>query len=323
MKTALVLTGGGANGAFQAAAERVLREEGGMGWSVVSGTSAGALNGAMIAQGKYAEVAELWETIRTTDVLRTPGLWSLVRLLFGRQGLLSNDPLLGLLREHVDRDRLRGPGSVPFHFSVVDLEEGRVLRLTGEEATPELVLASTAIPGVWAPVRATVRGRERLLADGMVLDNVPVEAVLGHDVDRVVVVSTAPLHSDVVGRPFTKPGRYPSVAHVVARALEVAYAGLRRADLDPFLLVNRLVAQAEAQGAELWSPVGEGAGGGPGAAPTRYRRFEAVVVQPDRPLGNPLDFSRARLTDVMLAGERAARRALEALGDRAVAQEGA
>lgn len=58
----LVLSGGGARGAFQVGVWKVLREEGlGGDPDVVSGTSAGALNGALIAAGlSPEEMLEFW-----------------------------------------------------------------------------------------------------------------------------------------------------------------------------------------------------------------------------------------------------------------------
>lgn len=70
-KTALVLSGGGFRGAFQAGALKVLKEN----WSridpanpsmkfhIVSGVSAGALNGLLVAQNKFDELLELWDKI--------------------------------------------------------------------------------------------------------------------------------------------------------------------------------------------------------------------------------------------------------------------
>jgi NTE family protein len=59
-KTALVLTGGGAKGAFQFGAEQYAREVKGYEWDVIAGVSVGALNGTMLAMHKYRELEELW-----------------------------------------------------------------------------------------------------------------------------------------------------------------------------------------------------------------------------------------------------------------------
>ena len=49
MKTALVLSGGGAKGAFQFMAEKYAREVKGYKWDIIAGVSVGALNSTFIA----------------------------------------------------------------------------------------------------------------------------------------------------------------------------------------------------------------------------------------------------------------------------------
>ena len=66
-KTALVLSGGGSRGAYQAGVWQALREMG-IPVHMVVGTSVGAINGAAIAQGAFSEARELWRSLETTKV---------------------------------------------------------------------------------------------------------------------------------------------------------------------------------------------------------------------------------------------------------------
>ncbi len=76
-KTALVLSGGGAKGAFQVGAEKYAREVKGYHWDIIAGVSVGALNGSMLAMAKYDRLFEIWNTI-SSDKVYTGGfnLWS-------------------------------------------------------------------------------------------------------------------------------------------------------------------------------------------------------------------------------------------------------
>ena len=67
-ETALVLGGGGAKGAYQIGAARAL-DALGIGYSRIYGTSIGALNAAMLAQGDPNAAAALWQTLRLSDVV--------------------------------------------------------------------------------------------------------------------------------------------------------------------------------------------------------------------------------------------------------------
>ena len=130
-RTALVLTGGGARGAYQAGAllgmlELGIGADGRCPFPVLVGTSAGALNVGMLAA--YADdwpeavrrLTALWRGVRATDVFRTDvrslgslGAKWVKDLSFGGltqqsapKSLLDNSPLRGFLSHAVDFERL-------------------------------------------------------------------------------------------------------------------------------------------------------------------------------------------------------------------------
>jgi predicted acylesterase/phospholipase RssA len=67
-KTAIVLSGGGALGAFEAGVLAGLSKR--VNFDIVCGTSIGAINGALVAQGAFDELAQLWQTISTLNIVR-------------------------------------------------------------------------------------------------------------------------------------------------------------------------------------------------------------------------------------------------------------
>ncbi len=107
-KTALVLSGGGAKGAFQCGAEKYAREVKGYHWDIIAGVSVGALNGAMLAMEKYQRLYEVWNTI-SSDQVYTGGfnLISIIKLLFGAKSFYGNEPLRRLLMEEWESIRLQ------------------------------------------------------------------------------------------------------------------------------------------------------------------------------------------------------------------------
>jgi NTE family protein len=66
--TGLVLGGGGARGAYQIGVWKALLEKN-IQFEVITGTSVGGLNGALIAQGDYDQAFSLWKEIETDKVL--------------------------------------------------------------------------------------------------------------------------------------------------------------------------------------------------------------------------------------------------------------
>ena len=149
-KIALVLRGGGAKGAFQAAAERYAREKKGYKWDIIAGVSVGALNAGMLAMGKYDRLQKMWETMSNDKVYTGKlNLWALVKMVFGAKSALDNGPLKRLIDEEFEPQLMN-----------TDVRVGAVSLMTGEyhqfrPNQPEFkdaVLASTAIPIIWAPV---------------------------------------------------------------------------------------------------------------------------------------------------------------------------
>lgn len=67
-KTAFVLGGGGARGAYEIGVWRACQEEG-IKFHIVTGTSVGSINGAMVAQGDFELAEQLWKEIDTEMVL--------------------------------------------------------------------------------------------------------------------------------------------------------------------------------------------------------------------------------------------------------------
>lgn len=128
----LVLTGGGARGAYQAGVIRGLAEIAtarGIGnpFGVVTGSSAGAINAAFVAataddfDTSTAKLAEFWSKLHTSDVFRSDvvslgriGLqWAADILLAkmkkskGARSLLDTEPLRKLLGAYIPFDRIR------------------------------------------------------------------------------------------------------------------------------------------------------------------------------------------------------------------------
>ena len=70
MKRALVLSGGGSRGAYEIGAWQALNELG-VRLDAVYGTSIGALNAGLVAQGDVEQAVELWQNINLSQVVAT------------------------------------------------------------------------------------------------------------------------------------------------------------------------------------------------------------------------------------------------------------
>lgn len=184
----LALGGGAARGFAHVGVIQVL-EQNGIRPDLVVGTSAGSLVAALYASGKTAaqlESAALgMEEAALTD-------WALP--IMGR-GLLRGEALARYVRKEVDGKLLENM-SLPLGVLATDLSNGQgVLFRRGD--TAQAVRASSAVPGVFAPV--AIAGREYL--DGGLVAPVPVRQArdMGAEVVLAVDISSSPEGNSAIG----------------------------------------------------------------------------------------------------------------------------
>lgn len=171
----LTLGGGGAFGAAHVGVLQVLDERG-IRPGIVAGTSSGALVAAAYAAGlgaadiESAALAFRWRAIARWSVSPRWGLLDTRAVTDGVHRVLGEDPLI----EDLPRR---------FAAFTTDLRTRRGVIL--DSGRLSVALRSTiAVPGLLPPVR---RGNQ-LLADGGMIDNVPVEATRSIGATRLIVV---------------------------------------------------------------------------------------------------------------------------------------
>jgi len=178
----LALQGGGAHGAFTWGVLDKLLEDGRLEVEAISGTSAGAMNAVAVADGLMRDGADgaraalehFWrsmsERARMSPIQRTPydmlmGNWSLdhtpsyhffdamTRIASPYQlNPLNINPLLQLLEECIDFERVRSCNLMKVFISATDVETGRVKAFDRTKLTPEMVMASACLPFLFQAV---------------------------------------------------------------------------------------------------------------------------------------------------------------------------
>ena len=265
---ALVLSGGGAKGAYEAGVAAVFVERG-LPIRLAAGSSAGALNAAMIADGRVDRLDALWRGLSRDRVyaLRTPVLFAgllpgwLTLLALDRAGsLFDPQPLRELLDASLDLGRVRAS---PVRLLVItsDLARREPRLFDNQTVTREALMAAAAVPGAFPAV--DVSGT--LLVDGGLTGRAPVLEALAAapDVQRaVVVMSYAP---DERGTPPT----------TMRRALEEAF------EMGMIHQIRRDVELAR----------------------LKFPGVELHLLQPSAPLAlRPLDFDPAGIARVLERG---------------------
>lgn len=191
-RVGLALGSGGARGAAHVGVLKVLEREG-IKVSAIVGSSIGAMVGGAYAAGlPLPRIEEEWLSTNRAKLLRS------LLPTFPRAGLSSGAGLRGYLREILGDMRIEEL-PIPFAAVATDLDTGEAVVLRSGPLV-DAIRASTAIPGVFQPVR----WEGRLLVDGGMTEPLPVRICRELGADVVIAVDTNP-----APRPTTPAGRRP------------------------------------------------------------------------------------------------------------------
>lgn len=199
MKTALVLSGGGSRGAYEIGVWQALCELD-VKPSIVTGTSVGALNGAVIAQGDLEKARRLWQELETSRVFDDVPLdetlpprrkWLAALRLFGRaaatKGGVGTKALEHLLISFLNEQTVR-QSPVDFGFVTVRIDDMKPCRFWREDIPSgrlaEHLIASCALFPAIRP--KTIDGRKYI--DGGYYDNMPIRMAIDRGAERVIAV---------------------------------------------------------------------------------------------------------------------------------------
>lgn len=262
---ALVLSGGGARGAYQVGVLRRLIDDERRDYDIITGVSVGALNGAYLAQagpGKLREVfgrlEGLWDSLTTDKVYKKRLLGDLAG--FTNLSIYDSTPLIDLVRRTLDPVAVRSSGR-KLRVGAVCLETGEYRSATEDD--PRLawwVAASSSFPVFFLPI--LIDGRH--WTDGGLRNVTPVaEAVRLGATEIDVIVCSNP---DVDGEwSATKQCAVPGL---LLRTLGILADEVTRTDLQVVGLKNDLARLGEA-----------------------YRTVTFRLVQPSQPMPDSLDFA--------------------------------
>jgi NTE family protein len=321
-KLALVLSGGGAKGAFGVGVLwEIVRREPRLRWDIVSGTSTGALIAPFAAlapddPGALEEIRSLYRNARKRRIVgRNFGPLSIFKLFHDvPEGLYNFDPLRELVDRHLGADRLRRLADSPVAAVVnsVCLQTGELVLCTQDRHRPAMeawfrersasaslpswrflpferfrsaMLASSSIPGAIEPVEI---GEEQFI-DGGVTDIAPLRAAIAAGATHVLAVLMSPRRTPA------RLERAENPLRVVLRSIELLTDEILRNDLEYATQLSDLREIAASLLAEEAALPAATAGSVRACRPlverlARKTRVDLAVIEPSLPLGETLDF---------------------------------
>lgn len=219
----LVLAGGGAKGSFHVGVLKALFEHG-YTFDAVAGTSIGAINGAIIAQGNFDALYELWYTatpsllfdfdedmvsrILDKELDRSVYKYMLqtIKAVYSTRGV-SLEKAKGLLDKYVDEDALR-KSKIDFGLITVAQDDSWIPMSIFKNDIPVGELKDYILTSAYLPIfnRSKVGGK--MFVDGGLYDNCPINPLIHKGYNEIVAIRTG--------------GKMPS-QKVIDKSVKVSY----------------------------------------------------------------------------------------------------
>lgn len=259
-KIGLVLSGGGAKGAYSVGVVSALKHLG-IEPDVVSGTSSGALIASMVVADEQEKLVDIWRNLTADQIYSR--MWKITFLLsfLGNYTypFFSSGPLNQLIKRSVDVDKVR-KSDKQLIINSFNLTLGKVVRFYNDFHDIHLaLLASSSIPVIFPPVK--IDGH--LYVDGGVTDNVPLKSAIQNGAEKIYIVMNF--------RPEDlSKKRIRNNLALALRVMDAAQYDNLLADVEHVNQINQL------------DPEG------------KYKFLELVTIQPSRSLElNPLEFNNS------------------------------
>ena len=277
-RTALVLQGGGALGAYQAGVYQAMHEHG-LAPDWVVGTSIGAINAALIAGNREADRVDrlraFWDRVshpdgvdlqQAFDPARRANSWwatadAVVRGVPGffapqpfspfatglpvapeEAGYYDTHPLADTLRELVDFPYLHGPQGARLTVNALKVTSGELVSFDSDQRPIEVahIMASGALPPGFPPIRID----KDLYWDGGLYSNTPLETILNDQPATDTLCFMVDLWNAVGAEPTT-------LDEVLTRQKDVMFASRSARHIENYQRLHRLQAEVRALYAQL------------------------------------------------------------------------
>lgn len=226
-KFGVCLSGGGGKGAYQIGVWQALRDQGlDQKIAVVSGTSVGGLNGAMLAQNRFELAREMWLNIESRNMLTiqdAPALAARLGMLsasgvvspvlaqlISTKGFFKQEGLKSMIAEGLDAGQLVA-SALPLTVALHNTDANRVdyLDVRDADTAADMLLGTAALPLIFDEVRV---GGVSYTDGGFYwglphkqIDNTPLKPLVEAGCDTILLVHLSPEDLSV------DPRHYPGV----------------------------------------------------------------------------------------------------------------
>jgi NTE family protein len=279
-KTALVLPGGGARGAFQVGVLKVIAELVPRGtvnpFGIISGTSAGAINSVVLAakarrfRVAVAELERVWAHFRCQHVFRTGNLSMFLNSLHWLGAMMTAGTVVRMPKSLLDNTPLRNLLGRNIRFPRIEhgiqhgwLEAVSVTAAGYSSARSTSFFQASSRHKQWSRARRVgvrdsihldhlmasiavpmifppVRIGSEYFGDGAMRQATPLSPAVRLGAERILVIGVRNEIVDV-GPRSNEPAAFPSFAHIAGYTLDTLFMDGLYSDLERLSRINQLI----------------------------------------------------------------------------------
>jgi len=192
MKTAVVLSGGGAKGAYQIGVWKALRKLG-INYDIVTGTSVGALNGVLMVQQDFHSAINLWTNIDYNFVFdkEKVNLNQNIYLSYVKEFIKDGGMNVSKLEDNIDSflDKKRFFASnIDYGIVTYNLSKMKKEILTKNDLNPQNIKDYIIASATCYPAFKIKKINDEKYIDGGYYDTLPINLAIELGADRIIAV---------------------------------------------------------------------------------------------------------------------------------------
>ncbi len=306
----MVLSGGGAKGAFQVGVLDELISANGVRVDIFAGVSTGAIQALGGAMNDMPGLLNEWLSIKGNSDIYRKRPFGVAGAIFGADSLFDAKKLRRKLNAYADPQQIKRARR-KLRVGVVSLATGRYVDV--DEKNPNIgdwVYASSAQPPFFQPLKSRdASGTSEQWVDGGVRNVAPLSSAMKLNPRAILVILASP------PKPEREPGKtYDNLVEIGLRAVGIQGCEVAENDTQNAMLINDLIAAREAQFHKLTalglSPLNVAAAMLPlDQQLARYRFAPIRIIAPDAGFeaADTLDFKPAKIRAAIAAGREAVR----------------
>ncbi len=274
---ALVLSGGGAKGAYQVGALKKWMSEDNLDYDIFCGISVGAINSTYLTQfkqgdpkGAWEKLNGIWERVNSSNVKKSWFPFGALEALW-KKSVYNSEPLQQWIISELNEKTVVASGK-QLRIVAVSWNSGESQVAT--EQTPDIakwVIASSSFPVMLSPIE--INGQ--LWTDGGLRQVTPLGEAIKLGANEIDVI----MCSNPYGASPYPAAEKSAIPDFALRAIDIMSDEIMRADLKICGLKNDL--------ASLNGP---------------YKNVNIRLLQPSGPLGDSLDFSQTHIQEMFAVG---------------------